>query len=62
MNYNTVLTDKPSDSSLTDILSGWDKLAGKPQKEIASLMMWQIRYEIFLFFCSPWEKTHLFFL
>jgi hypothetical protein len=31
MNYNTVLTDKPSDSSLTDILSGWGKLAGKPQ-------------------------------
>jgi hypothetical protein len=28
MNYNTVLTDKPSDLSLTDNVSGWDKLAG----------------------------------
>ncbi|WP_149402949.1 GNAT family N-acetyltransferase [Dictyobacter arantiisoli] len=29
MNYNTVLTDKPSDSPLTHILSYGDKLAGK---------------------------------
>ena len=31
MNYNTVLTDKPFDLSLTDNVSGWDKLAGKSQ-------------------------------
>lgn len=29
MNYNMILTDKPSDLSLTDNVSGWDKLAGK---------------------------------
>jgi pimeloyl-ACP methyl ester carboxylesterase len=29
MNYNMMLTDKPSDLSLTDNVSGWDKLAGK---------------------------------
>jgi hypothetical protein len=28
MNYNMILTDKPPDLSLTDNVSGWDKLAG----------------------------------
>jgi hypothetical protein len=31
MDYNTVLTEKPSGLSLTDNVSSWDKLAGKPQ-------------------------------
>lgn len=31
MNYTMILTDKPSDLSLTNNVSGWDKLAGKSQ-------------------------------
>lgn len=37
MNDNTVLTNKPSDSSLARVLSREDKLAGEPQMQYFSL-------------------------